>query len=684
MCQHFAGVAREQQQQIELLRSEVNQLPAQKNRMRGDVDDKIANLDGRVGHALRSPSEVRTYPRQQFLDPEGLGYVVIRARVQSFNLRPLLVAYREHQDRCLARSAGRAAKLDAGHAGHHQVGDHQIGRPFLKGPQRFFGIIRGAHVISLRRERRAQDPGYLRFIVDDQYAFRHGLSFCIIAPVMQKNTVPNLARVRRILLRGGGSTLLAFALVFLFRRSLHANQTTVALSFLVLILIAASRWRLTYSLYLSVLCAALYNFFFLPPVGTLVVVDPQNLVALIVFLCASFLVSHLSSRARREADLSEIRRGEVEHLYEFSQELLLHDDLSAVARVTPSIAAAIFEFRAVSLYAREEDATYFSDPDHELVPLDELKKTAEAAEPAVTLHNDVHVIPLLLGMRSMGAMAIRGRAQSPNVYEAIGTLVAIALERAAALERASHLEAARESERLHTALMDSVTHELRTPLTSIRAAATTLLSQPQMNEVERKEMYTVVDEESSRLDHLIGQAIEMAQLDAASIHVSIGRENVDEIIALALEEAQPLLGERSLEVQVPEGMPAVRLDRKLVRRVLRHLIENAVKYSPPGSPLRVAARVEGGRLLVSVEDFGPGIEEFEKPLIFRKFYRGRRQRDHISGTGMGLAIVKAILDAHGGGIDVQSRAGKGAQFTFWLPIEAAEAKDPGRRDEPGD
>jgi len=446
------------------------------------------------------------------------------------------------------------------------------------------------------------------------------------------------------------------------------NQTTVALSFLVLILIAASRWRLAYSIYLSIVCATLYNFFFLPPVGTLTVLDPQNIVALIVFLCASLLVSHLSTRARREAELAETRRREVQHLYEFSQELLLHDDLSAVARITPSIAATIFGFRAVALYVRGSDAAFYSDPGYELVPLAHLKSAVEAAEPAVTLTNGVQLIPLVLGMRTLGAMAIRGDAQSSNIYEAIGSLVAIALERAEALERTSHMEAARESERLHTALLDSITHELRTPLTSIRAAATTLVSQ-QMAEPQRAEMYAVIDEESARLDRLIGQAIEMSQLDAASIHVQARPESVREIVQLALEEAQSILGDRTVDVHVPESLPPVRLDRKLVRRVLHHLIENAVKYSPSGSPLRVTARTEGDRLLVSVEDYGQGIEEFEKPLIFRKFYRGRRQRDRISGTGMGLAIVKAILDAHGGGIDVLSRPAHGAQFTFWLPIE---------------
>ncbi len=490
---------------------------------------------------------------------------------------------------------------------------------------------------------------------------------------MQKDT----ARVRWVLFRAGGFTLLAFALVALFRVLLRVNQTTIALSFLALILIAASRWRLVYSLYLSFLCALLYNYFFLPPIGRLTVRDPQNLVALAAFLGASLLVSHLSSRARNEAELSENRRREVEQLYEFSQELLLHDDLGAVARITPSIAAAIFGFRAVALYVREGGAAYFSDPRNELVPLTDLKSVAETAEPTVSADGNLHIIRLVLGMRSLGAMAILGSAQSAQIYEAIGSLVAIALERAAALERTSHMEAARESERLHTALLDSVTHDLRTPLTAIRAAATTLLSQPGMTEAARREMYAVVDEESARLDRLIGQAIEMAQLDASSINVQVKPERIREIIALALEEAQPLLGdrsrERSVEVQIANDLPPVHLDRRLVRRVLRHLIENAVKYSPPGSPLRISARIENERLLVSVEDSGPGIEEFEKPLIFRKFYRGRKQRDHSSGTGMGLAVVKAILDAHGGGIDVVSRPSQGAQFTFWLPVVSADS-----------
>lgn len=484
---------------------------------------------------------------------------------------------------------------------------------------------------------------------------------------MEKNTATAVLAARRYV----SLTLLALVVAFLFRFVVHVNQTTVALSFLVLIVVAASRWRLAYSVYLSLLCAVLYNFCFLPPVGRLTIADPQNWIALTAFLCTSFLVSHLSDSEHKQAELSETRRREVERLYEFSQELLLHDDLRTVARITPSTVAGIFGFRGVALYVREGDAAYCSDPESGLMPLIELKKAAQALEPAMRVTEGVRVMPLVLGMRTVGALAVRGGEDSPRMYEAISTLVAIALERAEALERTSHMEAARESERLRSALLDSVTHDLRTPLTSIRAAATMLVSHPQLPEVERREMYAVVDEESERLDRLIGKAVEMAQLDA-SIPVKAQPENVRELIEMALEEARPILDERNVEVNVPDDLPEVPMDRELVRRVLRHLLENAAKYSPKGSPIRINGRIEDYRLLVSVEDNGPGIDAREQPFIFDKFYRGSKQQSNVPGTGMGLAIVRAIMIAHGGGVEVVSHPPRGAAFTFWLPVAAGE------------
>ena len=185
-------------------------------------------------------------------------------------------------------------------------------------------------------------------------------------------------------------------------------------------------------------------------------------------------------------------------------------------------------------------------------------------------------------MRSLGVLAVTEGGFSPQIYEAIGSLVAIALERAAAVERSSRLEASRESERLRIALLDSVTHDLRTPLTAIRAAATTLVSQPDLPEAERADLAAVLDEESARLDRLIGQAVEMAQLDAATVQVHPRPQDVRELIETTLEEMRPVLRDRAVEVTVGEELPRAPMDRELVHRVLRHLIENAVKYSPTG------------------------------------------------------------------------------------------------------
>jgi two-component system, OmpR family, sensor histidine kinase KdpD len=485
-----------------------------------------------------------------------------------------------------------------------------------------------------------------------------------MSPAMQKDTLSPA----RVILRYAVLTTGALALVAVFRILWRANDTTVALSFLILVLVTASRWRLRYSVYMSLLCTLLYNFFFLPPVGRLTIEDPRNWVALAAFLACSVLVSHLSNQEHLHAEAAEQRRREVERLYEFSQQLLLQDDPRQVARATPSAAVATFGFRAFALYVRANDAVYSSDPESEILPSVDLKMAAGASEPGTTLRDGFRIIPLMLGMRSTGVLAATEAGYSPQVYEAIGTLVAIALERAAALERSSLLEASRESERLRAALLDSVTHDLRTPLTSIRAAATTMVSQPDLPQPERMELASVVDEESARLDRLIGQAIEMAQFDAAAVTLHRQEQDVQELVDTTLEEMQNLLRDRPVEVHVEAGIPRAPMDRELIRRALRHLIENAVRYSPPRSAISLKANRDDNRLLIEVADQGPGIDPAEQLFVFDKFFRGRQSRSSQKGTGMGLAIAKAIMEAHGGGITLFSNPGQGASFTLWLPI----------------
>jgi two-component system, OmpR family, sensor histidine kinase KdpD len=487
---------------------------------------------------------------------------------------------------------------------------------------------------------------------------------------MKKHTAP-----ARMVGRYLALTSLAFLVTILFVKFVPVNQTTVALTFLVLVLFTASKWRLAYSVYLSVLCTLLYNFFFLPPVGKLTIADPQNWVALGAFLSTSVLVSHISDREHRQAEASEARRREIQLLYSFSQQLLLQDELRGVARTTPSVLASVFGFRGVALYVRAHDAVFYSDPDNRLLSAIDLTSWAESEEPVSTV-GEVKLIPLRLGVHhDLGVLALTDDEYDARMYEAIGSLVSVALERAAALESTNRLEAARESEKLRSALIDSVTHDLRTPLTAIRAAATTLVSEEHLPEGERLDLIAVVDEESARLDRLIGQAVEMAQLDAESLRVEINEQSVRELIDLTLERMAYRLANHPVNVRIPEDLPDVPMDRTLIQRVLQHLIENAAKFSPTGLPITIAAKAVDGRLLVTVEDPGPGIDPDDLPFIFEKYFRGKHQKVTSTGTGMGLAIARAILKAHHGEIAVRSKPGHGAQFTFWIPISSPESQE---------
>ncbi len=480
---------------------------------------------------------------------------------------------------------------------------------------------------------------------------------------MEKHT----ARMAQAALRYAILTAAAVLVVVLFRL-VRVNETTVALAFLMLVLWTASRWRLMYSVYLSLLCTALYNFFFLPPVGRLTIEDPRNWVALASFLCCSVLVSHLSNQEHRHAEALEQRRHEVERLYEFSQQLLLQEDLTALARATPSIIASVFSLPAVALRLREPNVSYASDPENRLPSSLDLSFTATQPDTIPGAPDGVRIVPLSLGMRSLGTLAMTQAGYAPGIYEAIGNLLAIALERAAALERTSRLEASRQSERLRSALLDSITHDLRTPLTAIRAAATTLVSDPGLPDAERGELTTVVAEESARLDRLIGQAVEMAQLDAAAVQLRAEPQDVGELLETVIDDMRFQLRGRPVDIQVAGTLPPALMDRELISRVLRHLVENALAYSPPASPITLTANREEQRLIVTVADQGPGIEPAEQPFIFDKFFRGQQHRSSARGTGMGLAISKAILEAHHGGITAANQSKGGAAISFWLPL----------------
>src|SRR6202041_3382739 len=291
---------------------------------------------------------------------------------------------------------------------------------------------------------------------------------------------------------------------FFYRYVLPVNPTTVALTLLLAILAVSTIWGIAVAVFMSVVAMLAFNYNFLPPIGRFTVADPQNWVALFAFLVVSVLASHLSSRARQKAEDASARRREIEKLYAFSQGLLESGNVIQLLNRIPSQIVDIFEVGAAALLLAEKQKIYRSGPVIPQLDLETLKTMVIREEPLVDEANSLCFVPVRLGIRPIGSLGISGSTPSRQTLEAIGILIAVAIERARAIEQLGLTEAAREGERLRTALLDSVTHALRTPLTSIKASVTNLLSNASVTDRQRQELLTIINEETDRLNRLAG------------------------------------------------------------------------------------------------------------------------------------------------------------------------------------
>lgn len=362
------------------------------------------------------------------------------------------------------------------------------------------------------------------------------------------------------------------------------NTTTVALAMLLVVLLIAASWGSRPAIVASVLGVLCFNFFFLQPLHTFTIADPDNWVALIAFLITAITAGQLSARVNRRAEEAEAGRREIERLY------------------------------------------------------DELRS---------------------------------------------------------AFERASHAEALRQSERLKSALLDAVTHDLRTPLTSIKASVTTMLDELKakatdgspgvLSEEGRREMLEVINEECDRLNRFIEGLVEMARIEAGEFKLRRRWGTIEEMVEMALARAKNLTDRHQIQVDIEKDLPIALVDARAVSEVIYALVDNATKYAPAGTLIRIAAsRAEDDRIRASVEDCGPGVPVELRELVFDKFFRvigdGDPHKGQPAGTGMGLAIARGIVEAHSGLIWIESGAGGlGTRVAFTLPIgdddDYAETED---------
>lgn len=462
------------------------------------------------------------------------------------------------------------------------------------------------------------------------------------------------------------------AIVIGYRAWLHVNPTTVALTLLLYILLLAARMGLRYAVGVSLVATACYNFYFLPPVGTFTISDPQNWLALFAFLATSVVGSRLSQQARDEAEHAQRRQREVELLLQLSRELMQIESVSQLLNELPAIVYRVSMSSSVTLYLLDGDRLYQAGlPRATGAELSLQRQLALGLSDVEQAPDRLIRVPLRAGVRPRGLLTLADLTLSDESYRAIGGLVSIALDRAQALENVAKGEANKESERLRTLILDSITHELRTPLTAIKGAASALLSNEQVGPEDRRELLSIVDEEADRLNRLVGRAVEMAQLEAQEVNMKFRPVTLSDLVSEAEQSCGWVFSSHPATINLPP-LPAVAADAEMIVKVLCNLLENAGKYSKPGSPIFISAEQRDGKVLTSVADRGIGIDPAEQSLIFDRLYRARNLGGDTPGTGMGLAISRAIVEAHGGTLTVTSQPEHGSVFTFSLPFAAPE------------
>jgi len=479
---------------------------------------------------------------------------------------------------------------------------------------------------------------------------------------LKKSYLPQPLKVIRILVAlgiVGGVTVVEY-------RIFRVNNVTVALSFLLAVMAIATRWGLAEALVASVASMLSFNFYFLPPIGTFTIADPQNWVAFSAFVVTAMMTSHLSANAKKQAMESTHRQREVERLYTLSRNLLLLEVPGPLAQEITNSIAKVFELPGLAFYDRSSDRIHRSGPRDIPVDAGKLRDTALHGTVFHDATTKTTIIPISLGGQPIGSLGIQGSQISETALHAIGNLAAITLERAHAQNVATRAEAARQSEELKSTMLDALAHEFKTPLTPIMAAVTSMLSDTDTNPTHQ-ELLRIVDEETDRLNSMLTEAIQMSRIEAGELQLHRSPQSIGKILQAQLDKLGESLEGRKVTLEVPEKLPRVSVDPEFIGTVIWQLITNALRYTPPNSPLTLLASAEATEVIVSVEDCGPGISEQEQRKVFEKFYRGKDQRERIPGTGMGLTIAREIVRAHHGRIWVESEPGKGARFSFSVP-----------------
>ncbi len=461
--------------------------------------------------------------------------------------------------------------------------------------------------------------------------------------------------------------------------------TNLTMLYLLAVVIIALQWGRGPAILAATLAVAAFDFFFVPPYFSFAVADTQYLLTFAALLVVGLVVSTLASRTREQAQAARRRESYTAALHALSGELAGTSEPDAIMQAIARHIAATFS-RSVALFLPDGEELQprlvtqeFPLHEHERALARWVFRHGKPAGYGTDRlpEASARYLPLKTARGTVGVLGVQPTAaktplssEQRRLLDAFASQAALAIERAELAEEAHRGDVMRETERLQTALLNSISHDLRTPLASITGALSSLVDPTAtVGESTRRELLENAKEEADRLNHLLGNLLDMNRLEAGAVRLRVEPSDVEDLVGTALAQLGDAAQRRDIRVMLPPDLPLIPMDFALVTQALVNLLDNAMKYSPAGAPIEIRTRPDVGAVQVRIEDRGSGIPSEDLTRIFDKFYRIQREWAK-RGVGLGLAISKGIIEAHGGRIWAENRPGGGSIVAFTLPTGA--------------
>lgn len=449
--------------------------------------------------------------------------------------------------------------------------------------------------------------------------------------------------------------------------SFHMGQGFAFTGFLYLILVVLTAvyggfWQATV---ISFAAAACLNYYFVPPIFSFVN-SPANWVALGAFEFTALVISRLSERAQLRATEAIAERRDMERLYQTSRRILLLEGSGDPGDLIASLIREIFALKAVQLFDGLSGATYQSGECQ--AGAEQLTRNAYVlGKDSFDFETRSWYCVLVNGKRAVGALALNGTGMTQLAATALASLCGIALERDRVTQRELSAQAARKAELLRTAVLDALAHQFKTPLAVARAASSGILAVGGLSDLQA-ELVTVIDEQARKLDDLASQLLSAAMLEGKEFKPQRQPVLFSDLVGAAVEKLDQKADRERFHIAVPSREAPIFADRELILTSIAQLLDNAIKYSEPGSPIDITFTGKETGVVLKVRSKGSVIQPAERERVFERFHRAPQGQHLPAGTGLGLSIVKKIVEAHRGSVWAEGEANYGTVFSVSLPV----------------